>query len=172
MKKILAMLLIGGSVSAFAGNAYIDADVGVNTSWSELGLGVDAGYMFNKYVGLEGGFTYSPGSSYNYGWGSYSSNYYMLDGAVKGVLPLTEQFSLFGKLGIAFNNYTTTYTCNNGNPGCGNGWDGSWTGSNTGVLFGGGAQFNLSRQWSLHVEDYTSTGDNPNFFMFGGQYNF
>lgn len=132
--------------------------------------------MFNKYVGLEGGFTYSPGSSttWNNGWGSSassSSDYYMLDAAVKGVLPLTEQFSLFGKLGIANNTYTWSGSACDGNN-CANS-SSSW--SNTGLLIGAGAAFNLSRQWQLHLEDYTSTGNNgnnPNFFMFGGQYNF
>lgn len=168
MKKLLAVLLISGSVSAFAGNAYIDADVGVNTSWSTLGLGIDAGYMFSKYVGLEGGFTYSPGYNYNWAYGTYSSDYYMFDGAVKGVLPLSNVVDLYGKLGIAFNNYSASWNgC--GAYGCGGP---AYSGSNVGVLFGGGAQFNLSRQWSLHVEDYTSTGSNPNFLMFGGQFNF
>lgn len=169
MKKIL-MLLAGISlISTASAVTYLDADIGLNTSWSTLGLNADAGYMFNKYVGLEGGLTYSPGYSYSGGaGGSYNSSYWMLDGAVKGVLPLSDVFALYGKLGLAFNHYTSSWDgCNGG--GCGSP---SYSGSNVGLLVGAGAQFNLSRQWSLHLEDYTSTGSNPNFLMFGGQFNF
>lgn len=167
MKKIMLLMLLGTSTLVTANAAaYIDANIGVNTSWSTLGLNADAGYMFNRYVGLEGGLTYSPGYSYSWGPYSYSTSYWMLDGAVKGVLPLTDVFAVYGKLGVAFNNYTNSWS------GC-NGCDGpSYDGSNVGVLAAIGAQFNLSRQWSLHIEDYTSTGANPNFLMFGGQFNF
>jgi opacity protein-like surface antigen len=170
MKKLLALLLAASCVSAaYAENVYVDANVGVNTSWSTLGLNADVGYMFNKYVGLEGGFTYSPGYNYNWGAnGTWSSSYYMFDGAVKGVLPLSNLIDLYGKLGLAFNNYSNSWNGCNGY-GCGGP---AYSGSNVGLLVAGGVQFNLSRQWSVHVEDYTSTGPNPNFLMFGGQYNF
>lgn len=168
MKKILAVLLSGICLSAVAGNAYVDANIGMNTSWSTLGLNADVGYMFNKYVGLEGGFTYSPGYNYTWGPNSWSSDYYMFDGAVKGVLPLTDMVALYGKLGLAFNNYSASW---GGCPGYSCGGP-AYSGSNVGLLMAGGVQFNLSRQWSLHVEDYASTGPNPNFLMFGGQFNF
>lgn len=167
MKKLLLSCLILGSSSVYAaGNTYVDGNIGVNTSWSTLALNADVGYMFNKYVGLEGGFTYSPGYSQSWYNASYSSDYWMFDGAVKGVLPLSNIVSLYGKLGIAFNNYTSSWSGNC--PGC----NASYTGSDVGLLVGGGAQFNLSRDWSLHLEDYTSTGGNPNMFVFGAQYNF
>lgn len=167
MKRILAVLLTMSAVSAMAEGVYVDANIGVNTSWNTLGLNADAGHMFNKYFGLEGGLTYSPGYSYNWGAGNtYSSDYFMIDGAAKGVLPLNHEFSLYGKLGLAFNNYSGTW---NGCTGCSGP---AYSDSNVGLLIAGGAQFNLSKEWSLHVEDYTSTGPNPNFLMFGGQYNF
>ena len=170
MKKLLALLLAASSIVAFAGNPYVDANLGVNTSWSALGLNANGGYMFNKNVGVEGGLTYSPGYTYNWGPGyNYSSSYYMFDGAVKGVLPLNSQFSLYGKLGLAFNNYSSTWNGCNGYYGCSGP---AYSGSNVGLLVGAGAQYNLSRAWSLHVEDFTSTGPNPNFLVFGAQYNF
>lgn len=168
MKKILTIILSSMCFTAAAGDVYIDANVGVNTSWSTLGLNADVGYMFSKYVGLEGGFTYSPGYNYNWGPSTWSSDYYMFDGAVKGVLPLSSLIDLYGKLGIAFNNYSASW---NGCPGYSCGGP-AYSGSNVGLLMAGGVQFNLSRQWSLHVEDYASTGPNPNFLMFGGQFNF
>lgn len=132
-----------------------------------MGLNANGGYMFNKYFGAEAGFTYSTG--YNYSWGpfSYTSNYWMLDAAVKGVLPLNDMFSVYGKLGIAYNNYSGNWDCAGfycGTP--------AYSGSNTGVLLGAGVEYKLSKQLSLHLEDYTSTGPNPNFLMFGVNFNF
>lgn len=167
MKKILLALLCVSSVSSFAESpVYIDANIGLNTSWSSTALNADVGYMFNRYFGIEGGLTYSSGYNYNYGPYSWSTNYWMLDGAVKGVLPLSDVFALYGKLGLGLNNYTSSWS---GCPGCGSP---SYSGSNLGVFVGVGGQFNLSRDWSLHLEDYTTTGANPNMFMFGAQYNF
>lgn len=157
MKKILVLVLSAVSICSFAaGNTtYVDANIGVNTSASSLALNADVGYMLNQYLGLEGGLTYSPNGG---SWGANGVDYWMFDGAVKGVLPLSNMFALYGKLGIAFNTYSSS--CG----GCSN--------SDVGLLIGAGAQFNLSNKWSLHLEDYTSTGGNPNMFVFGGQYNF
>ena len=167
MKKILALILLGAGVNSYAADpVYIDANIGVNTSWNSLGLNADIGYMFNKYFAVEGGFTYSPGYTYNYGYASsYSSSYSMFDVAAKGTLPLSNVFDLYGKLGIGFNNYSTWNGCNGcSGPGYYN--------SNVGILYVVGGQFHLARNWSLHLEDYTVTGPNPNFLMFGAQYNF
>lgn len=167
MKIKLACILAVSAVGAFAevniDNVYIDANIGLNTSWNSLALNANGGYMFNQYFGVEGGLTYSPGYSYKTGPYSYDSSYYMLDAAAKGVLPLSSVFSLYGKIGLGYNNYSAW---NNPAPAP------SYYGSNVGVLFAGGAQFNLSKQWSLHLEDYTVTGPNPNFLMFGGEYRF
>lgn len=170
MKKLLLTLLSGLSVMSATANIigpYADANIGINTSWSTLGLNANAGYMFNKYLGVEGGFTYSPGYSYNWGSGTYSTSYFMFDAAAKGVLQLNNEFALFGKLGLGFNNY--------------NSWDGcsgyncsgpSYYGSNVGLLFGIGGQYSISKNLALQLQDYTVTGSNPNFFMFGVQYKF
>lgn len=167
MKKTLMALICASSVSAFAASpVYVDANIGLNTSWSALAINGDVGYMFNKYFGIEGGLTYSPGYSYNYGYGSWSTNYWLLDGAVKGVLPLSDVFALYGKLGLGLNNYSSSWS---GCSGCGSP---AYSGTNLGILFGVGGQFTLSREWTLHLEDYTTTGPNPNMFMFGAQYNF
>ncbi|MBP9769744.1 MAG: hypothetical protein KBD32_09230, partial [Burkholderiales bacterium] len=57
MKKILALVMALSAISAYAGSPYVDANVGVMTNNSDLALNLDAGYMFNKYLGLEGGYT-------------------------------------------------------------------------------------------------------------------
>lgn len=169
--KLITSLIALSTPFAFAdsfidssnSNVYVDANVGLNTSWNTLGLSADVGYMFNRYLGVEGGLTYSPGYSYNNGSTSYNSSYWMVDAAAKGVLPLTQLFSLYGKLGLGINEYSGW---------SGNGPSPSYSGSNVGVLLGIGAQFNISRQWSLHLEDTTVTGPNPNMLMFGGEYKF
>lgn len=167
-KKLLCLIVLSGSASAIFAQPYIDANVGINTSWNQLGLNLNGGYMFSKYLGAEGGFTYSPGYTYNWGPYSYSSSYSMIDIAAKGVLPLTSIFAVYGKAGLGFNTYSGNWNCE-GRYGCNNP---SYYGSNTGLFIAVGGQFNLSKQWSLHVEDYTVTGPNPNFLVFGAQYNF
>lgn len=167
MKKILFTLIsLTITTSAFASDpVYVDLNAGLNTSWSNYGVGLNAGYLFNRYFAVEVGYTYSPGYTYNYSGGSYSSNYYMLDVAAKGILPLSEVFALYGKLGAGYNNYSSWSGCN----GCSGP---TYSGSNTGLLYGVGGQFNISHDWSLHLEDYTVTGSNPNFLMFGAEYKF
>lgn len=165
-KKLLLALSILTTVVYADGPVYIDANIGANTSWDDLGLNANVGYLFNRYFAVEGGFTYSPGYTYNTAGTTFNSNYYMFDGAAKGILPLSDMFSLYGKLGVAYNDYTSSW---NGCPGCGTP---TYYGSNFGVLFGAGAQFNLARHWSLNLEDYTVTGPNPNFLVFGGEYKF
>ncbi len=168
MKKISLLFCLSFVSSFVLANAYIDGDIGLNTTWSSLGLSADAGYLFNRYFALEGGLTYSPGYSYSWTPGSsYSSSYWMIDAAAKGILPLSDVFALYGKLGIGFNNYSSwsSNTCN----GCSGP---EYSGTNIGILYGIGGKFNLSSQWSLHVEDYTVTGPNPNFLMFGAEFRF
>ncbi|RTK95238.1 MAG: hypothetical protein EKK64_07295 [Neisseriaceae bacterium] len=149
LKKLFIGLLGLVAVQAYA-DVYVDGNIGLNTTYGAFAWNVDGGYMINKNLGLEGGLTYSSGSYY------WNSDYWMFDGAVKGVLPLSDVFALYGKAGLALNSYT-----------------GEYSNANLGILLGVGAQFNLDRYWTLHVEDYASTGyANPNFLMFGGQYNF
>ncbi len=91
MKKILlSMLFISSLSTVFASSVYIDGNVGVNTGSNDAAVGVDAGYMFSRYLGLEAGIT-----------GSNSSTIW--DGAVKGVLPLG-LVDIYGKLGMGFVN--------------------------------------------------------------------
>lgn len=91
MKKILALCLFGsGIVSACAGSIYADANVGVNTGNNNTAVGADAGYMFNSFLGVEGGII-------------GSNDVTIWDGAVKGVLPLG-LIDIYGKLGLAYIN--------------------------------------------------------------------
>jgi len=96
MKKILALVMALSAISAYAGSPYVDANVGVMTNNSDLALNLDAGYMFNKYLGLEGGYT-------------GSNNYSLFDGVAKGVLPLGI-VDLYGKIGMGFSTWSGSST--------------------------------------------------------------
>jgi hypothetical protein len=150
MKKIMGIILFGSAISCFAsGNSYgdsspiyVDANIGVNTANNDLGLNGNIGYLFDSYYGVEVGLT-------------GSNNYYMYDVAAKGILPLGSIINLYGKLGLGVNNYT-----------------GNNSSTNLGLLYGAGVGFDIAQDWELHVEDYTVTGNNPNFLMIGAQYKF
>ena len=177
MKKILGLMLTVASVSySFAGNTYIDGNIGVfnpPTSFysASVGLNANIGYMFNPYFGLEGGLTYSPlNVAENTSAVNVTSDYFGLDVAVKGLLPLSRSFGLYGKLGLSENWYNSTVSVG--------GLSASASGDSTGGLVGVGAQFNLTRNWSMHLEnDYTFLFSpdgisNPNLAMLGVEYKF
>lgn len=182
MKKLLTSILIGLAFTSYAdmndvsnNPIYFDLSGGIMNSISNdtntsFATSLDAGYMFNNYFGLEGGFIYSPVSvqspvsSYN------TMNYYAIDAAIKGVLPLNNVFAMYGKLGITQN----WFAINGKN---GGGMDS--TTSSIGGLIGAGVQFNLNKNWSLHLEDDyipvlnpVSGADNPNLVMMGGEFRF
>lgn len=152
--SILAFCSCRFSVFAIDNPVFVD----VNLSPSTQGVGLNIGYRFNNYLGIEGGAIYSP--SYAYCDGSCKS-YYMLDVAVKGVLPLGDLVSLYGKLGVGLNEYSA--------PISGSGYLGT---QNVGVLLGAGIAFNLSTHWELHLEDVIVTGANPNFINLGMEFKF
>lgn len=153
MRKILTTCLVfaccGLFVEAANASPYIDANVGANTTDNSMAYSADAGYTFNKYVALEGGITGSGSSN------ATKSNFYMFDGAGKLMLPLGSNISIFGKLGVG--------DCNS----CG-----SNANSNVGVFVGAGLEFAINRNWAIQFQDYTVTGDAPNFIMFGGEFKF
>jgi len=97
MRRILLLASLLCTLNAFADNSgvYINANAGVNTASNyQFAYNANAGYMFNTYLGVEGGFT-----------GSNSSYW---DVAVKGVLPIPI-VDIYGKLGMAYvNNYSST----------------------------------------------------------------
>lgn len=177
MKKILMALLSVASIApVFAGSTYIDGNFGAfsapSTYYStSFGFNANVGYQFNPYFGLEGGFTYSPLSVANSTFSNnVNANYYSVDVAAKGLLPLSREFSLYGKAGLSENWYSTTISAG--------GLSASGTGDSAGAIFGLGAQFNISRNWSLHLEDdytvlFNADGvSNPNIAMIGFGYKF
>ena len=113
------------------------------------------GYQFTKNWGVEAGYN-DLGNSYNVdftigglpGNGSVKvQNWYI---AGTGTLPLTDQFSIFGKLGAVANHSSLGNVCVSGVcvPG---GSD-----NHTDLLLGAGVQFAFTRNWAavLEYEDY------------------
>jgi len=113
------------------------------------------GYQFTKNWGIEAGYN-DLGNSYNVdftiaglpGSGSVKIQNWYLAGT--GTLPLTDQFSIFGKLGAVANHSSLGNVCVSGVcvPG---GSD-----NHTDVLLGAGVQFAFTRNWAalLEYEDY------------------
>lgn len=100
----------------------------------------------------------------------------VFDVAVKGTLPLSEMFSLYGRLGLGVgtNSWSGTVATTGSCILCAGGQSSTY-----GVgLAGIGASFKLSQHFDLRVEDYglipfqnTYTGA-ANVVTFGTQYNF
>lgn len=57
-----------------------------------FGANVNAGYQFNRYFAIETGYSY-------YNPQSNDFRLHLLDLAIKGILPVTDRFNLFGKIG-------------------------------------------------------------------------
>ena len=187
MKKFLAFVLAGSASLAFAdvsattttqpangSGAYINLNSGFatmqNVSNSSFALGANAGYSFNRAFALEGGWTVLPSQQ-----SGQLSTYNIYDAAVKGTLPLTQMFSLYGRLGagLGYSSWSGA-TCN---PAV---YQTTGSAYNWGGLAGVGASFALSRHFDLRLEDYAFipvSGGGGNFgganVVTGGvQYNF
>lgn len=186
MRKILAILLCGMSFGGYAADTTIannsdtsDVYVNVNTgfaTFANLPTGswagaLNVGYNFNQALAIEIGDTLLPSSQL----GTTTVTENVFDVAVKGTLPLTEMFSLYGRLGLGVGSNSWSGTAPVGNCIlCGSGLNSTY-----GVgLAGIGASFKLSQRFDLRIEDYalipfqnTYTGT-ANVVTGGVQYNF
>ncbi len=116
MKKIVAVVLLSASASAFAadegfyagvtlgtGSANFSAPAGtvIENPKSKPVYGVVGGYHYNKNLAVELAYT---GASYFYttvGAARYLSKQVVFSLAAVGSYPVTENFSVYGKLGVA-----------------------------------------------------------------------
>ncbi len=109
---------------------------------------VFAGYEFDKMWGIEGGYTDLGGKTYNFSTagvpGSVDSGAHSYYAAGKASFPVNEQFSLFGKLGVARNHFSAT----------GSGSGAGLTGSEnkTDLYSALGGQYNINKQVALTLE--------------------
>ncbi len=170
MKYILTIMLSGLMVSALAvqpqaentSGAYINANAGIGIlqylPTGSFVFSANAGYNFNRAFAVEGGWTNLASSQF--GATAYDN---FVDVAVKGTLPLSNVFSLYGRLGVGIN-----YTSFNGTAsGAGSNCLCSSQGANNFAgLAGIGASFALSRHFDLRLEDFMilpAGGGNTNY---------
>jgi OmpA-OmpF porin, OOP family len=157
---IAAIAALAAPLAAQADNAYIGANVGRaeqkisidSTSIKEnaTGFKLYGGYDYTKNFGVEGGyvdFRKVEKSALGYGASSKPSAIYL---AATGTLPLNEQFSLFGKLGVAFSHTEVNAWA----PGF---FGNTTTKNQTNAMIGVGASFALDKKISF-VAEYENFG--------------
>ncbi|PND37340.1 hypothetical protein C1O66_07215 [Paucibacter aquatile] len=147
-----ALALIAGTASAAPGtdsNFYIGADIGSSKfkvdgeSGSKTGFGATLGYTLNPNVAFE----LSARRLGTWKEGSVSAKANALQASVLGIAPITNEFSLYGRLGVGRNSLTVTEGGYNG------------TERKTKALFGLGASYQLAKNVSLRGE-YMNLGSN------------
>jgi OOP family OmpA-OmpF porin len=177
VKNIVFAILLSSFVAlpAIASDTglYVGAKLGtVNYGYgnisnnSQAGFGLLGGYAFNKNFAVEveydnlGGF-----ESYD---GNIKGSSFGFSGV--GILPLNQQFSLFGKLGIV-----STTLKDTAKPG----WIGDYTYNNTGMTIGFGGQYNASKALGIRlgfdaypVGDAISTTSSAGMLYIGGVFMF
>jgi OmpA-OmpF porin, OOP family len=180
MRKIAIALLLSAFVAAPAiasdTGFYVGAKLGtVNYGYSNVsnnsqaGFGFLGGYAINDYFAVEVEYT---------GLGGFDS--YSTNGNIKGSafgfsgvgsLPLNQDFSLFGKLGIASSTLKDTPMPGFVGP--------DYTYNNTGLTIGFGGQYNASEKVGIRVGidvypvgDAISTTTSAGMLYIGGLFRF
>jgi OOP family OmpA-OmpF porin len=140
--------------STFDGRLGNAGATNVESSWqnSDWGWKAQLGYQFNRNFALEGGYVNLGDVSYNasYTQGTATGDY-RVDGwnvAGLGILPLDNNFSMFGKLGV-MDARVTTDLFGTGLGGVGNANDAVTTWR---PEYGFGAMYNLTRNAGLRLE--------------------
>lgn len=160
MKNFLLAVLFGSlATSAMAASVDSGAYVGLGLGYAavqnydngQFGAVIDGGYAFNQYLALEGDLALTSNYTQSEAGISATANTSFLVAAVRGTLPLTDIFSLYGKAGLGFNFANLNVS------GYGVSSDANTSTNAAGLLAIGGA-FNLSRHFVLKVEnDYFIT---------------
>lgn len=154
MKKIVAALLLSSAVAApaFAADSGFYAGVTVGrsntdniasnttmTKSSDTVAGILGGYQFNKYLSVEAEYTGAGKFTATTGTVNLSGKADTFAVSAKGDLPLSDAFSLYGKLGIA--NTKTSITSSPASNAAG--------ATRTAATVGLGMQYNMSQSVSL-----------------------
>lgn len=175
MKKIaFAILLTAFSVppaiatGLYAGAKFGSVSYGYSnvTNSSQAGFGLLGGYLFNPNFALE--IEYDDLGGFDSTTGNINGSSVGVSGV--GYFPFNQQFSIFGKLGIA-----STTLKDTPKPG----YSGSFTYGNTGITLGFGGQYDASRQVGLRlgidiypVGDAASSTSTADMFYLGGVFRF
>jgi OOP family OmpA-OmpF porin len=155
--SIAAVGATQAQTASTAPRAYVGAAV-VTADNLAAGYKADAkifgGYEFNQNLGLEAGYTNFGSTEFH-----HSANGQSLSGSIKGygayiagkyTLPINEQFSAYGKLGVAYSErkYSNSLGMN-------------FNDRDTGAYAGLGVQYNLNQQVALTAE-YERYGKDKN----------
>lgn len=187
MQKLLSIVLVGLSINALAiGNSdnngnlsnslmdhsnmmYLDFGLGVGgaTSWNQTSLAINAmdmGLYVNKNLGVEIGMDALPNGANSAGQ-SMIMSYHM---AAKGILPLSNMFSLYGKAGVGVNAFSGEQLGTNGMAMANE--------VSLGLYYAGGMQFNFNKNFAIYLEGSGIAGapvgnnSNANTGGFGSTY--
>ena len=164
MKKLLALLLVAGSVSAFAMDNPLYLGVGAGAGWNNANspattFRMDGGYMWTPNWSAEIGTTKITQSGGNPNQGM---QYY--DASIKGTVNIGEVVGLFLQLGGAYGDPDVPGGCTGGSVYCTSGDANTQLDGQAGwnFLTGVGVNFNLTQRVSLNLTDlYYYGAPNP-----------
>lgn len=139
------------------------AAVGATTCDDEdTGFKLFGGYKFNRNLTVEGGFVDFGEISASNATSSVTVSSDALFAAAVGILPVSSNFSVFGKLGFFMWDLAATGTA------------GTFSDDGTDFLIGLGLGFDITERLTIRAEweDYDGGGDGVTFLSAGLQYNF
>ena len=157
----------GWYIGASYGMSNIDVDTGgpgFSVDGDDSGFKIFGGFQFSKHWGAEVGYFDAGKASITGPGGSADLSVTALTFAGTGTLPLSEKFSLLGKVGLWM-------------------WDTGCTGSiclssasdsDTDLYYGIGARYNINRNWGVQVEweQFETSSDSVTLTSVGVRYKF
>lgn len=151
----VALALFGSALSAQA-QVYVGGDLNTTSvdGWSDAtSFGVYAGYDFNSNVAAE--VAYRKLGTFDYDAGNESIKLNMTQVSAVVSLPLNDQFKVFGRVGYGFLNVSgaSSYNVDNG------------------LIYGAGAQFNVTKNVGIRGE-FTRIASDANQITVGVNYKF
>lgn len=162
MKNIIALAAISAALAAplaQAEGAYAGANIGraeqkatfegLSFKENSTGFKLYGGFDFTKNYGVEGGYVDLRSADGSGNGAAVSSKPQAIYLAATGTLPLNEQFSLFGKLGVSFNHTKISAEAP--------GFSDSISDNQTTPYIGVGASFALDKKISF-VAEYENFG--------------
>jgi OOP family OmpA-OmpF porin len=126
----------------------------------DTGLKVFGGYKFNRNLAVEGGYVDFGEISASAGTSTVRVSSDALFAAAVGILPVSGQFSVFGKVGLFMWDLTGTGT-----------GIGTISDDGTDVFIGLGLNFDITQQFAVRAE-WESYDDEMTMLSAGVQYNF
>jgi opacity protein-like surface antigen len=149
----VALALFGAALSAQA-QAYVGGDLNTTSvdGWSDsTSFGVYAGYDFNTNLAAE--VAYRKLGSFDSGPNTIKLNMTQVSAVVN--LPLNDQFKVYGRLGYGFLNISGYDSYN----------------VDDGIIYGAGAQFNVTKKVGIRGE-FTRIASDATQVTFGVNYKF